>query len=382
MTETCCSFFGQDREPLDYLQVPIDNHLRKYLTIGWGAQVTKKISMLLALAGIVLSTLSVAQQPVSVEVVRAAAGSSHLVYDGYIEAVTETRIAAQVSGVIEQVKVSAGDRVQAGQILLQIDATHAKQQQAALTAHVEAARAELHALTQELQRQQQLYQKKYISKAALERIEAQQRAAAAQFKAQKAQAQAAQVATDFFIIRAPYAGVVIDVPAMQGDMAMPGMPLLSLFAPSALRVSVAVPASAAPHSITDSNQAAATVRVTQEQHMLTVQSIQRLPTIDRSTDTVRLWIAVANSENNLFPGQHVKVQLQQAAGGQDQRLFIPQAAVVQRAELTAVYVLNEQQQLLLRQVQLGVKDNDLVEVRSGLSQGERVVLNHAVLRKD
>lgn len=365
------------------MQVSIDNHLRNTLTIYRGVQVAKKISVLFALAGIVLSTFSVAQQPITVEVVRASAGAAHNLYEGHIEAVTETRIAAQVSGVIEQVKVSAGDSVQAGQILVQIDATHAQQQQAALIAQVEAVRAELHALTQELQRQQQLYQKKYISKSALERIEAQQRTAAAQLKAQQAQAKAAQAATDFFIIRAPYAGVVSDVPAMQGDMAMPGMLLLSLFKPDALRVSVAVPASAAPHSVTTSSQAAAMVRVTQEQHTLTVQSIQRLPTIDRATHSVRLWIALTHLEHDVFPGQSVKVQLQQVDSGQDQRLFIPQAAVIQRAELTAVYVLSgQQQQLLLRQVQLGVTDNDLVEVRSGLSQGERVVMNHAVLRKD
>lgn len=342
----------------------------------------KKISVLLALAGILFSALSAAQQPRTVEVVRAAAGGSHLIYEGYIEAVTATNIAAQVSGVIEQINVSAGDQVQAGQILVQIDATHAQQQQAALNAQVVAARAQLHALTQELHRQQQLYQKKYISQAVLERIEAQQRTAVAQLKAQQAQAQAARVATDFFMIRAPYAGVVIDVPAMQGDMAMPGMPLLSLFKPEALRVSVAVPESAAPRSIMDSQQAAAAVRVMQEQQTLTVQSIQRLPTIDRATHTVRLWIAVANADSDLFPGQHVKVQLQQTGTDQDQRLFIPKVAVIQRAELTAVYVLNEQQQLLLRQVQLGATDNDLVEVRSGLAQGERVVINHAELRKD
>lgn len=345
---------------------------------------TNKISVLLALAGLLLSSLSAAQQPITAEVVRAGAGAgaSHLLYEGHIEAVTETRIAAQVSGVIEQVKVSAGDQVKAGQVLLEIDATQAQQQQAAAQAQVAAVRAQLHALTQELQRQQQLYQKKYISKAALERIEAQQRTVAAQLQAQQAQAKAAQVATDFYIIRAPYAGVVIDVPAMQGDMAMPGMPLLSLFKPDALRVSVAVPASTAPSSVTDSQQAAVAVRVMQAQQALTVQSIQRLPTIDRATHTVRLWIAVANTQQELFPGQSVKVQLQQAGTGQDQRLFIPKVAVIQRAELTAVYVLSAQQQLLLRQVQLGASENDLVEVRSGLAQGEHVVLNHAELRKE
>lgn len=346
-----------------------------------GCAVIIKRQVFFVLAGFLLSTLSVAQEPATAEVTRASLASSAS-YEGHIEAVTETSIAAQVPGIVQQVQVSAGDAVRAGQVLVQIDATHAKQQQAAMTAQVDAVRAELHALTQELNRQKQLFARNYISKAALERVEAQQRAAAAQLKAQQAQAQAAQVTTDFFIIRAPYDGVVIDVPVMQGDMAMPGMVLLSLFNPKALRVSVAIPVAAAEQanlSVKDTSM----VRVLHEQRALTVQNIQVLPTADRATHTVRLRIGIANELNNLFPGQYVKVQLQQAAlAGQDQRLFIPKAAVIQRAELTAVYVLSDQHKPLLRQVRLGAADGDRIEVRSGLSQGERVLLDiHAVSKE-
>ena len=333
------------------------------------------------LASVLISTWSIAQERATASVTRGSVVGS-AVYEGHIEAVTETSIAAQVAGVIQKIQVNAGDQVRAGQVLVQIDATHAKQQQAAMTAQVDAARAELHALTQELQRQKQLFARNYISKAALERVEAQQRSAAAQLKAQQAQAQAAQVTTDFFIIRAPYDAVVIDVPAMQGDMAMPGMPLLSLFNPKVLRVSVAIPLAAAEQagvSAKDTNS----VRVLHEQQALIVENIQVLPTADRATHTVRLRVGVANPQGNLFPGQPVKVQLQQAAtAGQDQRLFIPKAAVIQRAELTAVYVLSEEHKPLLRQVRLGASDHDLVEVRSGLAEGERVLLDlHAVSKE-
>lgn len=341
----------------------------------------KKSQVFFTLAGLLLSAWGVAQEPATAEVTFGSSASS-AVYEGYIEAVTETSIAAQVSGVIERIEVNAGDQVRAGQVLLQIDATHAKQQQAAMTAQVDAVRAELHALNQELNRQKQLFAKNYISKAALERVQAQQQAATAQLKAQQAQAQAAQVTTDFFIIRAPYDAVVIDVPAMQGDMAMPGMSLLSLFNPKLLRVSAAIPVAAAEQAqLYEKNTTA--LRVLHEQRPLAVENIQVLPTADRGTHTVRLRIGVVNEKDDLFPGQHVKVMLQHAATGvQDQRLFIPKAAVIQRAELTAVYVLSEQGKPLLRQVRLGVADNERVEVRSGLSVGERVLLDlHAVSKE-
>ncbi|MEY8876469.1 MAG: efflux RND transporter periplasmic adaptor subunit, partial [Leptothrix sp. (in: b-proteobacteria)] len=51
---------------------------------------------------------------------------------------------------------------------------------------------------------------------------------------------------------------------------------------------------------------------------------------------------------------------------------VPLSAVVRRAELTAVYVLDAQGQPLLRQVRLGHVDGSQVEVLAGLVAGERV----------
>ncbi len=53
-------------------------------------------------------------------------------------------------------------------------------------------------------------------------------------------------------------------------------------------------------------------------------------------------------------------------------MSVPQAAVVRRAELTALYVLDSAGKPVLRQVRLGRPDGDQVEILSGLSAGERV----------
>ena len=57
------------------------------------------------------------------------------------------------------------------------------------------------------------------------------------------------------------------------------------------------------------------------------------------------------------------------------RLFVPARAVVPRAELTGVYVLGADGRALLRQVGLGRAQGDMVEVLTGVSAGERVVLD-------
>jgi RND family efflux transporter MFP subunit len=162
-------------------------------------------------------------------------------YDGVAEAVRQTVMAAQVPGAVIALGVKAGDHVQQGQMLARIDARAATQNSLASQAQVQAARSALDVATKEYDRQKQLFQKQYISEAALERAEAQYRATSAQLQAQVAQAGAAHVQSDFYTVKAPYAGVIADVPITLGDMAMPGRPLVTIYDPSALRVTADVP---------------------------------------------------------------------------------------------------------------------------------------------
>ncbi|HXY21807.1 MAG TPA: biotin/lipoyl-binding protein, partial [Burkholderiaceae bacterium] len=99
--------------------------------------------------------------------------ASSVSFDAVVEAVRQTVVAAQVSGTVVQIEVRAGDVVRVGQVLLRIDARAADQSVVASDAQVQAARASLDVATQEFERQQQLYQKNYISQAALERAQAQ-----------------------------------------------------------------------------------------------------------------------------------------------------------------------------------------------------------------
>jgi membrane fusion protein, multidrug efflux system len=56
-------------------------------------------------------------------------------------------------------------------------------------------------------------------------------------------------------------------------------------------------------------------------------------------------------------------------------LFVPAAAVLRRAELTGVYVLDDKGVPTLRQIRLGRADGDRFEVLAGVSTGERLALD-------
>lgn len=162
-------------------------------------------------------------------------------FNGVVEAVRQTVVSAQVSGAVVRLDARVGDSVKAGQVLLQIDATTADQTAAASNAQVQSARASLEVAAKEYERQKQLFGKNYISQSALERAESEFKATRAQVAAQSAQAGAARTQSGLHVIRAPYAGIVADVSVSLGDMAMPGRPLITVYDPSALRITAAIP---------------------------------------------------------------------------------------------------------------------------------------------
>jgi len=311
------------------------------------------------------------------EVARVGSAETATAFDGVVEAVRQTAVAAQVPGAVVQLDVKVGDRVSLGQVLLRLDARAAAQNAAASNAQVQAARAGLDVAEKEFERQRQLFQKNYISQAALERAESEFKSTRAQVDTQLAQAAVARTQTDFHVVRAPFAGVVSELPASLGDMAMPGHTLLTLYDPGALRVSAAV-----PQSVSARLPAGVVPRIEipslgAPQKWVEPVRVQLLPTVDPGTHTVQIRADLPAGLTLVKPGMYARVWLPVAAAGQAPGaaalLSVPQAAVVRRAELTGLYVLDAAERPVLRQVRLGRVDGDRVEILSGLMPGERVV---------
>jgi multidrug efflux system membrane fusion protein len=304
---------------------------------------------------------------------RSAAGGASASYDGVVEALRQTVIAAQVSGAVVQLDVKAGDRVRAGQLLLRIDARAAEQASAASEAQVRAARAAQEVASKEYERQQQLHAERFISAAALDRARAQYQAALAQAQAQAAQAGAVRTQSGFYVVHAPYAGVVSEVAVTLGDMALPGRALLTLYDPTALRVVAAVPQSVA-QGLGAGGSGAVRVELPAlpaATRMQPPRHVEVLPAADAATHTQTVRAELAPGLAGVLPGQFARLWLPGDAG-QRGGVWVPASAVVRRAEMTGLYVLDTQGRALLRQVRLGRTQGVEVEVLAGVSAGERV----------
>jgi RND family efflux transporter MFP subunit len=317
-----------------------------------------------------------------------SADANATAFDGVVEAVRFTIIAAQVSGAVVDIRAKVGEAVRAGDVLLRIDARSAEQSAAAGEAQVQAARASLEVVSQEYERQRQLFAKSYISQAAFERAQAQFKATQAQVNAQRAQAGVARTQSDFYIVHAPYAGIVADVPVTVGDMAMPGRTLLNLYDPSALRVTARVPQSVARMVARDPRSVAIEIPgLPGPGSRWNPARLQVLPTADPGTHTVEVRLELPPKLKYALPGMFARAWFAAGAaadgpvdgsaqtGAGVARLFVPTRAVVRRAEMTGLYILDGQGRAQLRQVRLGPVSGAKIEVLSGVAADERVALD-------
>jgi len=314
-------------------------------------------------------------EPLQAVVVSQSVAAQVITAEGNIEAVKSSQLAPQVAGSITVFNVKAGDTVKAGQVLARIDTRIANQQAAASQAQVAAARAQLSAARQEYERKKRLYDKQYISQAALERAESDYKTAEAQTRAELAQTGVTGVQAGLHTVTAPYAGVVAEVMAEQGDMAMPGKPLLTLYDPKEMRAVVNV-----PQSQIASIQGGAAVKVSipaaaENERNVAAAKITVLPTADAVSNNVKVRLALPQQLGSVSPGMFARAMLPIASSGVQGQIYIPSQAVIKRSELMAVYVLDAQGDPQLRQVRVGHRQGDQLEITAGLQAGEKIALD-------
>ncbi|MEZ5645996.1 MAG: efflux RND transporter periplasmic adaptor subunit [Burkholderiaceae bacterium] len=297
-----------------------------------------------------------------------------LLIDGSLQAVRQSVLSAQASGRIASLSVKAGDRVKAGQVLAVIDDRATQAGVAQAQAGVAQAQANLANAQAAFERTRELRSKGFVAQAALDSAQAQFRAAEAGAAAARAGQTQAAVAQGFTRLTAPYDGWVLATHAEAGSLAMPGAPVLTVYAPQPIRAVVHVPAS--QQGLAQQAQRVE-VRLPDGQW---VQPASRtaLPAADPVSQTVewRLDLSQADGEGQV-PGRQVQVRF---VGGEAQRLVVPASALLRRGELTGVYVVapraEGQTGFALRAVRTGASHGEAgVEILAGLKAGDTVALD-------
>ena len=288
--------------------------------------------------------------------------------DGVVEAVRQATVAAQTAGRVASLLVKVGDRVKAGQVLATIDDRDTQTGVARSQAQVAQAEAELANALANVQRTRDLRQQGFVSQAALDVAESQYKAAQAGREGAGAGARQARLAQSFTQVTAPFDGYVLETLAQAGDLAMPGKPVATVYAPQPLRVAVQVPASMAAQA-----RSAQRTELQIGGQWVAPAAQQGVSAADPVSQTLTWKMDVApGSAAQLLPGQSTRVRF---VGAPVQRMVVPQAAVLRRGELTAVYVASDKG-FALKAVRLGGDQGAAgVEVLAGLKAGDAVAVN-------
>lgn len=273
-----------------------------------------------------------------------------------VEAVQQSVVSAQIPGKVLEVRADAGKTVRQGEVLMRLDAREA-------AGNTEAAEAQYRNAKANYERTRALVKQKFLSPAALDK-------AKSDFDAAVARRSAASATQSHALIVAPINGVVARRHLELGEMAAPGRPLFTLYAPGGLRVKANVAQARLPEV---RGVKAAKIEFPELNQWADAADVQVLPTVDANTKTAEVRLGLPAQPELLAqvtPGMFARVHF---VIGEARKMTVPAQAVVRRGEVAGVYVQAADGRLSLRQVRLGEAMGSGIEVLAGLTAGENVV---------
>jgi RND family efflux transporter MFP subunit len=308
-------------------------------------------------------TVTLAEKPV--------AQSSEFV--ATVRSLRSTTIQPQVNGFIRQIFVRAGDRVRAGQPLVQIDPDR-QQAAATVTESQRAAReADLALATQQLERIQKLEAAGAVSRSQLDEAEAAHKSAAAQLNALQSQIRQDQVQLQYYRVTAPTAGIVGDLPVRQGDSVTPATVITTIDQGDELEVYVNVPLEQATRlrpglivELLDPDGGA----------MVSNPITFIAPRADDTTQSVLAKATIRQPPPSIRVMQYVRARV---IWNNDPSLVVPLVAVNRIGGQYFVFVAEGGEKGTVarqRPVMLGEVVGEDYVVRSGLKPGERVIVSN------
>jgi len=158
-----------------------------------------------------------------------------------IRSLRSMNIQPQVDGIVRQIMVMAGDRVRAGQPLVQIDPEKQQATVSASQSQRASREADLEFAQQQLARNQKLFDAGAVSRAELEQAQTAVKTAEAQLAAVNSQIREDQVQLAYYRVTAPADGVVGDIAVRQGDRVTPASLITTIDAAEGLEAYISVP---------------------------------------------------------------------------------------------------------------------------------------------
>lgn len=307
---------------------------------------------------------------------------------GKLSAGKEVSLAPKVSGKVASVLVKVGDKVKAGQVIIQLDDSDARAQVEQYEAALAVARAgQLEASVAEeearknLERMEELYAHGAISEQELESARnAYKRASSGRSEALVWQAEASlnywRNQLENMKITAPIEGLVASLEAEPGEMLGPNLPVATV-----VDLDTVVAECSVPEGLINEVHKGDLVKVR-------VPSVSRsfegkvasvAPAADPQSKSFPVEVEIENPQHLLKAGMFAEIDF--VAGKKEDVLKVPKEAVVNKGDIKVVYLVKDGT-AFERKITPGISNSDFIEIVEGLQEGDRVVTAGQNLLKD
>ncbi len=293
--------------------------------------------------------------PVRVQIIESTKQPAIEEVMGTVQAKLRATIEAKVAGRIEDMPISLGQSVKAGDLLAQLDVRE-------IQAKLDQAKAMFEQAERDFKRMSALLEQQAVTPSEFD-------ASQARYRVAKASVAEAESMLAYAKVVAPFDGVITRKLADVGDLAMPGKPLLEMENPAVLRFVADVPDAIGDH-VKLGEQLNVKIGSGSEAILSDVSEIA--PAADPINRTLQVKLDLPATPG-LRSGQFGRLAVPLA---ETATIQVPASAIVQRGQMELVFVVKDAK-AQLRLVKTGKRTDDKIELLSGVSPGEQVVIEGA-----
>ncbi|SFZ92325.1 RND family efflux transporter, MFP subunit [Flaviramulus basaltis] len=310
---------------------------------------------------------------VKVSAVQADGNNPFLTASGKIQAENSADLSTRMMGFVNKVHVNVGDNVRKGQLLVSINNADLQAKRAQVNAGITEATAAYNNAQKDYNRFKNLFADNSASQKEMDDMTAHFEMAKARLEAANQMKNEVNSQFAYSNITAPFSGVVTSKNIEAGDMANPGIILISLEAPGKFEVIAMVPES----EISQIKKGTEVDVVVKSINKIINGKVIEVSTSAKNTGGQYLVkVALDKTDTNILSGMFTTVQFPIAKKATASTMvLIPKEAIITKGQLSGVYITSESNTVVLRWLRLGRTFGDNVEVLSGLSADESYIVS-------
>ncbi|WP_225035720.1 efflux RND transporter periplasmic adaptor subunit [Winogradskyella sp. SM1960] len=298
--------------------------------------------------------------------------SPFLAVSGKIQASNSADLSTRMMGYVNKVHVNVGDKVQKGQLLVSINNADLLAKRAQVNAGITEATVAYNNAQKDYNRFKNLFAENSASQKEMDDMTANFNMAKARLESANQMKNEVNAQFTYSNITAPFSGTVTSKTIEAGNMANPGVPLISIETPGHFEVMAMVPET----EISEIKNGTKVDVLVKSINQTIKGKVSEVSTSAKNTGGQYLVkIDLDKTDANILSGMFTTVQFPVERKAKSEMVLIPTEAIVNNGQLTGVYTISQSNTALLRWLRLGRTYGDQVEVLSGLNADEAYIVS-------